>query len=224
MHETIRLVFGWVMISVSCLMLFALLLTSKGFLHWLSDRRPARCIPIRNKAYLLRFHLFRVMGKDFYLHQFLCADAERWLHDHPHEYGLGIVLRGSYVQEWMTGMCPERGPIVTEQHLRRFGLNWIRGRDAHRIIRAEPGTWTLFIRSERKKEWGFYEVRDNVIVLDGEGDVEYQGRAVVYRQPFNSSATEDWAYRPETPKGRYLRERLRANDWKVGADTAESPA
>lgn len=172
----------------------------------IADRLPARCIPIGGEPYLFRYYLGRVFGVTFYLHEFVRADAERWLHDHPWRLSLGVVLAGEYVEERMTGLSPYTGPVVKQRRVR--WLNIITGSTAHRITEPRPGTWTLFIHTRKKKAWGFYEfaqsptwrtpANDNIIGADS---------GVVYHQPFPST-DPDWHL--QAPRGADLKREIYA--------------
>lgn len=148
--------------------------------------RPARIIESGNKPYLYRIFLFRLLGWNCYLHHFVSADAERWLHDHPFD-GLAIVVSGSYVEERLVAM--NWPGLTTERRTVRF-LNWISGNCFHRILKPLPHTWTLFIHSPKFKGWGFLQANET---------------GIEYLNPFgNVGLTPWWRHAPTYG---YLRQR-----------------
>lgn len=113
--------------------------------------RPTRDIRINGQPYLLRVYVCHWRGWRVYLHRFVSADGDRYLHDHPF-HGLALVLSGGYTEERMRVLdLPE--PVVRLRRVR--GLNWLPARTFHRIARVLPGTWTLFINTPHRKRWGF---------------------------------------------------------------------
>lgn len=134
---------------------------------------PARVIETGDKPYLYRIFLFELLGWRCYLHHFVSADAERWLHDHPFD-GLSIVLTGSYIEERLT--CLDWPTIrVHERRIRWF--NYVAGTCFHRVLSPRPDTWTLFLHSPKYKGWGFLERTDF---------------GVVYRNPFGNVGQAKW--------------------------------
>lgn len=126
---------------------------------------PCRLIKPDDQPYLERYYVCTVMGRTYYLHRFVSADAERHMHNHPFD-GTSVVLAGSYTEEVATDICAHAGRsgCVTESHRVRW-FNSVPGSKFHRIRDAEPGTWTLFSHgprltvnlgmAERIKGWGF---------------------------------------------------------------------
>lgn len=93
----------------------------------------------------------------WFLHQYLAADSERWLHDHPFKWSFSIVLRGGYIEEVLdyfdVGEANDAYPATKLKKVRFFNI--ITKRKFHRIVSVEPGTWTLFFHGKRMKRWGF---------------------------------------------------------------------
>lgn len=113
--------------------------------------RPTREIHINNKPYLLRVYVSHWRGWRVYLHRFVSADGDRFLHDHPFR-ALSLVLSGGYVEERLQALDLPR-PLVCRREVRWF--NCLAPSAFHRIARVRPGTWTLFIHSPHRKAWGF---------------------------------------------------------------------
>lgn len=87
-----------------------------------------------------------------YLHHIAGPDPGLDLHDHPWPF-VSLILRGSYRELWAE---------TRSVHARRF-RTWRAGtvhylglHEAHRIVAAEPGTWTLCVRGRKRPTWGFY--------------------------------------------------------------------
>lgn len=105
------------------------------------------------KVFLDRFGLeFERFG--IYIHHIVDEDPGLDLHDHPWRFAT-LILRGGYVEEY--GEARHRGH-------RRYVRKWMAGSihymgdgDAHRIIFAHPGTWTLVIRGRKYRPWGFFQ-------------------------------------------------------------------
>lgn len=121
-----------------------------SWLHRLCTGRPCRVIDSGGTPYLIRIYLAHWRGWRLYLHRFVTADGERWLHDHPFS-GCALVLSGGYWEE----VLPALGGATWS--CRRRWLNWIPCRKFHRIASVRPGTWTLFMHGPHRKTWGFLE-------------------------------------------------------------------
>lgn len=121
--------------------------------------RPARLIETGNKPYLYRIFLFRLFGWNCYLHHFVSADAERWLHDHPFD-GIAFVLTGRYIEERLISL--DWPHLLTHERTVRW-FNYITASCFHRILKPAPDTWTLFLHSEKYKGWGFLQEIDGGI-------------------------------------------------------------
>jgi len=138
-------------------------------LHRYCIGRPCRVIPSGGQDYLVRVYLGHWRGWRAYLHRYLVADGERWLHDHPAN-GASLVLSGQYIEE----VLPALG-AVSRGYCRRW-FNWIPARKFHRISSVLPNTWTLFVHGRHHKGWGFVE------------GLEFDGRpATLYHNPFDQS-------------------------------------
>lgn len=147
-------------------------------------RRQNFTIEIQGAPYMTRHYLWpRTRDRDqdarrtrfaVFLHEYHRCDAERWLHDHPWSWAIGIPLVGGYTEERLAGFeLPGR---KTVRHVRRWRLNVIRCRDFHRIAGVEPGTWTLFIHGPRVKRWGFLVERDRALVWQLWNEYQEPGR------------------------------------------------
>ena len=89
----------------------------------------------------------------FYLHKIEDADPGMDVHDHPWSF-ITIILRGGYVE---CAALDSRDPFHwTWTTWRRFTVHRMPLTVAHRIVRAEPGTWTLVLRGPTRRVWGFY--------------------------------------------------------------------
>lgn len=164
-------------------------------LLWLTAQRPARIIKISAKPYLIRYYMGQRFGRTFYLHQFLTADGERHIHNHPWRLSRSLVLAGSYFEERLSALCAKNGPKL---QMRRVGLtNRIDQADFHRIAAVWPGTWTLFFHTTpRLHQWGFLEIADP----DEDGY-----RATHFHQPLRYDATDWWTH-PDCLSGNKARE------------------
>ena len=141
-------------------------------LYKLSDRLPCRLINREGGLpYLERYYVGELFGVTFYLHRFVADAEEKHLHNHPWTWSRAAVLAGSYIEEVATDICPFATPAggsgcITEMRKIRW-WNKINGNHFHRIVKIEPGTWTLFFHGARQrvkvgqcsklKGWGFLE-------------------------------------------------------------------
>ncbi|WP_445364915.1 hypothetical protein ACJJJB_00140 (plasmid) [Microbulbifer sp. ANSA001] len=133
-------------------------------LFWLSARLPCRLIPLESGPYLERYYLGQLFGMTFYLHRFVSSDSEKHLHNHPWEWGGSLILNGGYMEERAVDMCPvaSSSGCLTEFKYRRW-FNRVNANTFHRIHKAEPETWTLFVEGTRvmvgqkRKGWGFFQ-------------------------------------------------------------------
>jgi len=123
-------------------------------------------------VYLKRWHLYRarrestfsILRSNIYLHQFLQGDADRALHDHPWN-SLGMILSGSYdehvpknFEDWVK--YNNRETKIIKRHA--FRPVYRPACYTHMIklhedkeYKLKP-VWTLFITSEKIREWGFW--------------------------------------------------------------------
>lgn len=165
----------------------------RKLLWWLSGFLQVRVIDIDGSPYLERYLVGRWRGMVAYLHHFVRGDAEPWLHDHRWKWSIAIVLRGSYVEERWSYLCPAAGLVTSRRRVRMFNL--IRPKDFHRIVSVEPNTWTLFIHAPRSnKGWGFLHQLD---FANG------SGFKLSYVQPFKGEREKDFP--DDAPTGREYR-------------------
>lgn len=125
-------------------------------------------IPSGGKPYLVRVYLASWRGWRLYLHRFISADGERWVHDHPFS-GVAVILRGGYDEAVVRALG------AGEQIRRRRWWNRIPDHRLHRIVSVLPGTWTLFVHGRHRHRWGFLQP-----VSDGKS-------MLVYHNPFDQS-------------------------------------
>lgn len=151
----------------------------RKFLFWLTARMPCRLIDIDGKPYLERYYVGKLFGITFYLHRFVAADGDRDVHDHPWGRAAALLLCGGYTEERLQWFDIDGGWLAVDRELRPLRLNWIGARVFHRIAKAEPETWTLFMHGKRVKKWGFLHHA-------------HQEDTVVYHQPYNVAATKNW--------------------------------
>lgn len=166
-----------------------------------SGRLKCRLISPAGLPYLERYHICTVLGRTWYLHRFVSADAERHMHNHPYDC-TALVLAGSYVEDVVTDICPHAGAsgcVTKSQRVRWF--NRIDGAKFHRIRDAAPGTWTLFTHgtrlqvdvglATRLKGWGFLSTID----------VVREGLMTVFTPFIPTGAEYDWWISPDTKIG-----------------------
>lgn len=181
-------------------------------LYRLSAHLPCRLIHRGDGSrYLERYAMpatirraLKRIGITVYLHRFVAADCDEWVHDHPWRHSLAILLTGWYREERVQWWDPETGWKARERTiggLRR--LNLIRAQDFHRIREARPDTWTLFIHTQRIKGWGFLK-HDRIplrYVLDidrGEMKPDQTFGQMIYSQPYNVAANANWEHSATT--------------------------
>lgn len=166
------------------------------FLTWLTDRLPARLIQDRGVNYMIRFYLFTLFGRRFYIHKFLASDPDRGIHNHPWRKAWSFILLGWYFEE-LRGLASEKGRRVRK--VRWF--NTLVADTSHRVILpSDEPVWTLFVHTVGDvQEWGFFERIDedthNVDPLHS-----YRNQAIMvrtFRQPddFEGDGTYHWAAR-----------------------------
>lgn len=157
-------------------------------LYRLTGHLRCRLIKISGQPYLERYFLCRFGETTVYLHRFVSGDGDREVHDHPFRWSFSWVLAGHYWEEVLSCLCLRDGFISTERLRSRFSVNVIGPQKFHRIARAQPETWTLFVHGPRFKHWGFFS-------LDS---LEGGGPAIVYHNP-HDAADPDWHL--QAPKG-----------------------
>jgi len=134
----------------------------------LTSRLPCRIIELDSGPYLERYYVGCFKGVTFYLHRFVSSDSEDHIHNHPWRYALSVILTGGYVEEICHDIAPSAGPSGCVTYRRRVRwFNRVDGNRFHRIHDAKPGTWTLFMHSERiqGKGWGFLKQCGDVTVF-----------------------------------------------------------
>ena len=149
--------------------------------------KPCRVIESGGKPYLIRVFLDHCgnSATTTYLHRFVSGDAERWLHDHPFNAS-SSVLCGGYTEEVLS-VLSHKGP-TTKLVRRTPGENFsVLYNTFHRIVSAEPNTWTLFRHGPHlAKGWGFLEWVD-----------DERGPHMRYHQPFPESNGAHWWEDPD---------------------------
>lgn len=157
-----------------------------------ANRLRVRTIDIEGRPYLRRYLVARFLRCELYLHEFLTADGERHLHDHPWAWSASLILAGGYVEEALTHVDGYAGPVTHYRTHNAPGVNLV-GRGFHRIAHMRGQTWTLFATGPRRKMWGFLEFDE-------------ARAATVYRQPFDYSRAGDALDWSRQPYGRELRQ------------------
>lgn len=89
-----------------------------------------------------------------YVHHIAGPDPGLDLHDHPWPF-VSLILRGGYVEQ----VADTREPwLVRLRKWHRWSVHRMPFTICHRIVQAEPGTWTLIVRGRKSRTWGFYLV------------------------------------------------------------------
>ena len=143
---------------------------SQKFLMSHTALMPMRQVNLPRGAYLQRYFAGSFNDKDVWIHRFLSNDSEQHLHNHGFEFKT-IMLRGRYVEEYRSqedGKTHSR--ITTAVHTPMSMTWWLthlpsleyaHGRhidvfDWHRIVEADPETWTaLIVPRKRIPMWFF---------------------------------------------------------------------
>lgn len=154
-------------------------------LHKLTRNRRVRVIRINDNPYMYRYFVGRIGPLTFYLHRFVRADAERWVHNHPWRHCLALVLCGGYWEERLDGMHPPRpdpqpairGRLAPSQPHRPHGL------PSHH--RAEGGHLDAVHARAPHPRLGFLET---MTTADGRTSTG----AILYHQPINTSGVRGW--------------------------------
>lgn len=111
------------------------------------------------RRYIERYLAFDLCGYRAYLHRYLAADGDRYVHDHPWPWCVGIPLVGWYDETRLRSLPSQDCPAFTQCRRIRVGsLNFMGAMSFHRIDRVGIGTWTLFVHGPRFKGWGFLEM------------------------------------------------------------------
>lgn len=122
--------------------------------RWLESRNRYRMIRRDNgEDYLGRYYLLSSKWLGIYLHRFWADDIEG-LHDHPWA-NISILISGAYNEE-----VPSINGQTTTMHRRPLkpAVIFRKATLSHRITLPEgqQGSWSLFIRFRRVREWGFW--------------------------------------------------------------------
>lgn len=163
------------------------------FLIWLTDRLPARLIQDNGVNYMIRFYLFTLFGRRFYIHKFLASDPDRGIHNHPWRKAWSFILLRWYFEE-LRGLTSEKGRRVRK--VRWF--NTLVADTSHRVILpSDEPVWTLFVHTVGDvQEWGFFERA----MLPGATEIY-----TPFQYPGGKKNSEWWK---GAPSGRTLRENL----------------
>ena len=147
-------------------------------LIYLTKDMPMKQIDVGGKPYLQRYFVGEDASGQTWLHRFLTADSERYLHSHPWT-GTSMILCGNYTEQLRPVGAPDSGEWDRLRYLSSGDTNQITPQTVHRIVSVRPDTWTLLhIQPGREPTWAF--VKDN-------------GRKVVVQ-----ASSEDWhlGFRP----------------------------
>ncbi|MCY4143426.1 MAG: hypothetical protein OXG08_07060 [Gammaproteobacteria bacterium] len=117
-----------------------------------------KTIFVYDKPYLTRYYLIgNGSGKTFevYLHYMHKVDEFRWLHNHPWNWFLSLVIYGSYWQETFNSKTRRH----SRQHIRLFNL--FRKTSQYHAIRELPtgSAWTVVVTPPKRRnyEWGYWD-------------------------------------------------------------------
>lgn len=136
--------------------------TTARLLYRLTANRPCRLINTAGKPYLERYYLFRVFGITVYLHRFVRNDSDHALHNHPWRHAVSLVLTGAYTAEQpghVARLNDGTHLLYPLHHWVRW-VNYIRHSTFHQIVAVRPETWTLFMHTRWRYEWGFLKPQD----------------------------------------------------------------
>ena len=148
------------------------------FLRWLEKRGSHRMIIRNGEDYLERYFIYRGPKFSIYLHRVWDSDDD-YLHDHPWR-NMSWILKGGYREHFVDGTYLDR----------KKGDKVFRDpRSLHRLELfedAEPGsTWSLFLKWERVRDWGFLTPSGWVAARDyTEQPVEVYGRDFIFKGRF----------------------------------------
>lgn len=152
------------------------------FLLWLARRNGApRVISGRGEGetpYLTRYFLtknsYSTEGMGFagrkpprwglYLHHFTRSDDAGELHNHPWQWSVSLILKGSYSEERRKDFarCPFKSlhgclcSVVRRHFYYPGSLNVITANDFHRVDLVTEDVWTLFLVGPVVQSWGFW--------------------------------------------------------------------
>jgi len=142
----------------------------KRLLFELTKNMPCELIKIRNKPHLERYFIAKCLGVSFYIHRFVGDDVERYMHNHPWQWGRSFILTGGYSQDVVVDMCHEvedTGCITKRKKV--FVMNKVDHNLFHRIVDVKKNTFTFCIHGPsvtlpngKPKGWGFLTNGNNV--------------------------------------------------------------
>lgn len=136
-------------------------------LKWVASGKPYFLIQgYEGSPYLLRILLWGCMHGDerdngrtskfsVYLHHFYRHDLDKELHNHPWNFSISIILKGSYEEERF-----KKGKVI-KRVLHPFSINIFRKNDFHRITKLNGEVWTFFIAGSKTQDWGFLDPNTN---------------------------------------------------------------
>lgn len=140
-----------------------------NFLTNALKRDPDYIIGETKDPYLLRWFIIpKNKFFNIYLHKFCKSDDDRALHDHPWNFNISILLKGSYFEHvFFTENHPSFG--TTCKVRKPFRVYFRYGRSPHRIElnkytafyygefrTVEIPVWTIFITGRVVRAWGFF--------------------------------------------------------------------
>lgn len=187
------------------------------FLFWLTDRLPARLIQDDGVNYMIRFYLFTMFKRRFYIHMFLASDPDRGIHNHPWRKAWSFILLRWYFEE-LRGPSNQTGMASKGRRVRKVKwFNSLTADTTHRVILPDDKpVWTLFVHTVGDvQEWGFFERKqdDQTIVLrsndDGWGEGETMPPATEIYTPFKyPGGVKNSAWWKTAPNGRIIRDNI----------------
>lgn len=201
------------------------------FLFWLTDRLPARLIQDDGVNYMIRFYLFTMFKRRFYIHMFLASDPDRGIHNHPWRKAWSFILLRWYFEE-LRGPANQTGMASKGRRVRKVKwFNSLTADTTHRVILPDDKpVWTLFVHTVGDvQEWGFFQridegqhqadelhhYRNETITLtrfskqDHLGDGLYMWEAREIYTPFQyPGGVKNSAWWKTAPNGRIIRDNI----------------
>lgn len=118
-----------------------------------------KCLIIHENGvpYLARFYLHngdKEKQISLYLHYFFSSDDADFLHNHPWEKSLSLILTGGYTEEWF--LDHETTPVVKATTYLPGDMNSITSEKFHRVELTQPGCWSLFMGTDKLDDWLFW--------------------------------------------------------------------
>ena len=123
---------------------------------------PMKTIMVRGEPYLERYFVgVNEHGAQDWLHRFLRSDSEEHLHSHPWEADSTIIC-GWYEEQRLL-----RDKIKYSTVFVAGDENIISTTTVHRIVDAEPNTWThMRVYPGREPTWFFIEADGNKKIME----------------------------------------------------------